>query len=107
MRQDADANRYAFIRLRRLPGRPRIPVFVQLDESRLMEQVRLTAIGDMNPPPTVSAYPKAEWETELEIGAYEFKAEYLTDGGKPPVIKKGVVYPTHCKVKLEVSTWGV
>jgi hypothetical protein len=107
MKQDADANRHAFIHLRRLPGKPLIPVFVQVDETRLMPDVRLTAIGGMKPPPTISGCQTEEWETALEIGSYDFTAEYLKDATKLPVIKNDVVFPTHCQIKLPVSSWGV
>ena len=88
-------------------------MFVRLDDETLMRQVRLSATGDDVALPSVDRHDKPMWETNLEIGSYVFKAEYLGPAdvaavdGRQPVTRRETVYPTHRVVKLEVSAWAV
>jgi Caspase domain len=108
--QSADAGSYAKFRLRRLRATPQIPVFVRLDDPRLTSRVKVTAKGVDTPPRCISDpnsqgwVDRQEWETELEIGQYDFTAERLAPAAAV-VIKKDVVMPTHIEVTLEVGHW--
>jgi hypothetical protein len=109
--QSANANNFAKLRLRRLAGIPRIPVFVSLDDGNLSSQVVLTATRG-NEPPVVISDPSLpgwvatqEWETELEIGQYDFRAQRVGQPAKCAVTND-VVMPTQLEVTLQVSQWG-
>lgn len=105
--QSADANNFAKFRLRRLRSTPRIPVFVRLSDPEKGKLVKITAIRANHPPQCISdpAAPNfvtaREFEAELEIGEYDFKAERI-DVAAPPFVVSEVVMPTQVDVTLEV-----
>ena len=106
-RQPADANSYARIHLRRLTRTPSIPVFVRLGDPTLASRVRIEAVrvrqnGSrrlVSDPKSEGWQAKEEWEIELEIGEYTFRAEHL-EPGQPPITSDETVMPTHTEVKL-------
>jgi hypothetical protein len=104
IRQSADANRHAKIRLRKLAGPPSIPVFVCLNDTTLAPNVRIRAVRGALPPKLISdpGHPgwkaQPEWETELEIGEYLFEAKPLQGGTS--FTNKQTVYPILTEVKL-------
>lgn len=104
--QSADANNFARFRLRQLKNNPRIPVFVRLTDPERSRLVKITAarashptlcISDPSAPGFVTA---AEFETALEIGEYDFRAERVDGAGTTFEVKE-VVMPTHVDIELE------
>jgi hypothetical protein len=110
MRQSADANSFAKIRLRRLTGAPTIPVFVRLDAQTWAGKTKITAACGANrqtisDPRSQGWTAREEWEAELAMGQYTFQAEDIETGNQP-VTRDDTVYPILVDVKLEVSRWG-
>lgn len=105
MKQSADANSHANIRLRKLSGAPSIPVFVRLKDSTLTPNVRIKAVRGANlsklisDPGSAGWQPLEEWETELEVGEYLFEAEHL-QAGNPSITKTDTVAPIYVEVQL-------
>jgi hypothetical protein len=109
--QPADATSFAKFRLRKLAGIPRIPVFVSLDDRSLASKVVVTASRGNEPsrlisdPSSSGWVDSEEWEAELEIGQYDFRAQHLEQPAKCAVTND-VVMPTQLEVRLGVSQWG-
>jgi hypothetical protein len=104
IQQSADANRYAKIPLRRLPGVPLIPVFIRLADKNLAPNVRIKAvranISRLISDPNSAGWQQQEiWETSLEIGEYSFEAEPLQGAGVP-IVKSDTVAPNLLEVEL-------
>jgi len=103
MQQAADANRFARIPLRKLPGVPTIPVFVRLADKTAAPNVLIRAVR-ANVPRLISD-PKSAgwqaqdiWETALEIGEYSFEAAPLQGGAA--IVKSDTVMPSFLEVEL-------
>ncbi len=109
--QNADSSSYARIRLRRLPGKPKIPVFVRIDAPAPPPLLVITAVREtetgkvpstVSDPNSLGWVNQEEWETELEIGEYDFLATHLNDPTRQICVCETVM-PTHIEVTLTVT----
>ncbi|WFU24401.1 hypothetical protein QA649_41515 [Bradyrhizobium sp. CB1717] len=98
LQQNADANRTARIRLRKLANDPEIPVYVGLDDEARRANTMISAIRGAPPPRTIS-----DRLTMLSPGEYVFRASQIA-GNKLAEVTE-VVWPTFSNVLLKVSTW--
>lgn len=100
--QKGDVGRFADISIRRLPGAPKIPVFIRRADGLSLKDASIKGFETLTGTEiiTVGKLPDDQWEGECPIGAYRF--EVSPTGAGAPIEIEDMVAPTHLPINVEI-----
>jgi len=98
--QKPDPAAYTDFPVRRLPGPPRVPVFMRRSDGGSLEGAAVTCKTNGAVVHTEPSVKERYWEGALDIGRHEFEV-VLGDGGQCQPVTDAVT-PTHLPIDLEV-----